>query len=233
MKKRKAEDERLDRLVQQSLQALKVSEAEIAEVSNSPDLYRRVRLRIAAKRSQRDSGRALLATAQTRLASMAAMFGARRRLRWTFAAAAMIVLLAGAATLWLRSIERERITSESRAAREIKSDLASNRSESGKSEPGGGESKIGREISTRPASSRTRHAARRLADQAEITTDYLPLTYLPDAAPDSGQVVRVRIARSALLAMGLPMDVERAGEMVKADVVIGDDGLARAIRFVQ
>jgi hypothetical protein len=29
------------------------------------------------------------------------------------------------------------------------------------------------------------------------------------------------------------MNVERAGELVKADVVIGDDGLARAIRFIQ
>jgi hypothetical protein len=32
--------------------------------------------------------------------------------------------------------------------------------------------------------------------------------------------------------MGLPMNVDRNKEMVKADVVVGDDGLARAIRFV-
>jgi hypothetical protein len=32
--------------------------------------------------------------------------------------------------------------------------------------------------------------------------------------------------------MGLPLHVERANETVKADIVVGDDGLARAIRLV-
>jgi hypothetical protein len=32
--------------------------------------------------------------------------------------------------------------------------------------------------------------------------------------------------------MGLPLHVERASETVKADIVVGDDGLARAIRLV-
>jgi hypothetical protein len=31
----------------------------------------------------------------------------------------------------------------------------------------------------------------------------------------------------------LPMDMERAAERIKADVVVGNDGLARAIRFVR
>ena len=30
----------------------------------------------------------------------------------------------------------------------------------------------------------------------------------------------------------LPVNYERAGERVKADVLLGDDGIARAIRFV-
>jgi hypothetical protein len=43
----------------------------------------------------------------------------------------------------------------------------------------------------------------------------------------------MNVPRSALIAMGFPMNVDRAGELVKADVFVGDDGLARAIRFVQ
>ncbi len=50
---------------------------------------------------------------------------------------------------------------------------------------------------------------------------------------DHGRLVRVRLPRSSLRAFGLPMNEERALEMVKADVVLGEDGLARAIRFVQ
>jgi hypothetical protein len=33
--------------------------------------------------------------------------------------------------------------------------------------------------------------------------------------------------------MGLPVNIEHYGERVKADVVLGDDGVARAIRFVR
>ena len=71
------------------------------------------------------------------------------------------------------------------------------------------------------------------ADDAEITTDYIPLTYVAGAtAMESGQVVRVMMTRSSLLAYGLPVNLERDDEKIKADLVVGDDGLARAIRFV-
>jgi len=69
---------------------------------------------------------------------------------------------------------------------------------------------------------------------AEVATDFLPLTYIADSAQmDSAHVVRVKMPRSALVSFGLPMNYERASELVKADVLIGDDGLARAIRFIQ
>jgi len=68
----------------------------------------------------------------------------------------------------------------------------------------------------------------------EIATDFLPLVGVNNfAAQDGGQLVRVELPRSALLAFGLPMNIERADEPVKADVFVGQDGLARAIRFVR
>lgn len=71
------------------------------------------------------------------------------------------------------------------------------------------------------------------AQNNEVVTDYIPLTYLNDStAFDSGLVVRVQVPRSTLISMGLPMNVENSAELVKADVVVGDDGVARAIRFV-
>lgn len=73
-----------------------------------------------------------------------------------------------------------------------------------------------------------------VAGDNETVTDYIPLTYLADAtAVESGIVVRVELSRSALVAMGLPVNVERTDSRVKADVVVGDDGVARAVRFVQ
>jgi hypothetical protein len=69
---------------------------------------------------------------------------------------------------------------------------------------------------------------------SDIATDFIPLTYGASLdAMDGGHVVRVELPRTALAQFGLPVNVERAAEPVKADVLMGDDGLARAIRFVR
>lgn len=70
--------------------------------------------------------------------------------------------------------------------------------------------------------------------EVEIATDFFPLVNRESLNQlDSGQLVRVELPRSALMSFGLPMNMERAGERIKADVVVGEDGLARAIRFVR
>jgi hypothetical protein len=69
---------------------------------------------------------------------------------------------------------------------------------------------------------------------AEVVTDFMPVGYASAAnMQDGGQLVRLELPRSALVAFGLPMNVNRYDEKVKADVFFGADGMARAIRFVQ
>jgi hypothetical protein len=69
---------------------------------------------------------------------------------------------------------------------------------------------------------------------AQNNGEYLPLTYMSRAsAMDSGTVVRVELSRSALASLGLPLNFEGSGDSIRAEVVIGDDGVARAIRLVQ
>jgi len=71
------------------------------------------------------------------------------------------------------------------------------------------------------------------ADEDSIATEFMPLTQGGELSnADGGQIVRVEMPRSALVSFGLPMNMERARERVKADVVLGHDGVARAIRFV-
>ncbi len=51
--------------------------------------------------------------------------------------------------------------------------------------------------------------------------------------PSQGmQVLRVRIPRTRLQALGLPVSIDHLEERVLADVVVGDDGVARAVRLV-
>ncbi|HEY6119324.1 MAG TPA: hypothetical protein VIV66_05155 [Pyrinomonadaceae bacterium] len=68
----------------------------------------------------------------------------------------------------------------------------------------------------------------------EIATEFLPLGYGNALnLQDGGQIVRVEMPRSTLASFGLPVNTNRVSELVKADLLIGADGSARAIRFVQ
>jgi hypothetical protein len=73
------------------------------------------------------------------------------------------------------------------------------------------------------------------SNEAERVTEFISLVAdAPAATPlESGQLVRVQLPRAALASLGLPLNVERGNEPVKADVLLGGDGLARAIRFVR
>ena len=69
----------------------------------------------------------------------------------------------------------------------------------------------------------------------EVTTEFLPLLY--SSIPASHvQMVRLAVPRAALASFGLaPLEAfDRASTgTVLADVLVGDDGLARAVRFVR
>jgi hypothetical protein len=70
---------------------------------------------------------------------------------------------------------------------------------------------------------------------AEVTTDFMPLAY--SSVPSTNlQVVRLAVPRTALVSFGLtpPEPLDRTfTDTVLADVLVGDDGLARAVRFVR
>ena len=68
----------------------------------------------------------------------------------------------------------------------------------------------------------------------EIATDFMPFGYLNTSTlQEGGQIIRVELPRSTLMSFGLPVNMDRYHEKVKADVFIGVDGLAHAIRFVK
>ena len=68
---------------------------------------------------------------------------------------------------------------------------------------------------------------------SEIATGFFPLSYggTPNLQ-EGGQLWRVELPRAAVARFGLPVNIERASERVKADVLVGVDGLAQAIRFI-
>jgi len=70
-------------------------------------------------------------------------------------------------------------------------------------------------------------------DEDAAREDFIPLPNAEQVGEsDDLNVVRVEVPRSAMLAVGLPVSADRASELVEADVMLGPDGIARAVRFV-
>ena len=70
-------------------------------------------------------------------------------------------------------------------------------------------------------------------DQAGWDGGFIPLPNVEQlAANEPGDVVRVEVPRSAMIAVGFEVSPERAAEPVQAEVMFGPDGVARAVRFL-
>lgn len=67
--------------------------------------------------------------------------------------------------------------------------------------------------------------------KTETKTDFIALSY--SSAADSGQIVRVKVPSSMMVSLGVTTESEQQSKLVNAEVVIGDDGMARAIRFIK
>ena len=87
-------------------------------------------------------------------------------------------------------------------------------------------------LAMRPASQST--SADMPVVTRELVTEFFPLAY-SNVPARGGYVVRMQVPRGALERFGADSFAPRGSNSstVLADVVIGDDGLARAVRFVR
>ena len=88
--------------------------------------------------------------------------------------------------------------------------------------------------STRPAQRSlvsNRKAQEPRSKSQETKTDFIALSYARN--PDSGQIVRVKVPSSMMVTVGLVQTVEKPTDLIDAEVLVGDDGLTHAIRFIR
>jgi hypothetical protein len=170
---------------------------------------------------------------------------------WLVAVAAMLLVALGVAAMWWRSESPQQTVAEKTPSKRVETpivpaDPGGPQESLGPTQPGSQhvQYRAGNEAPKRPApkankrNSVTRKPEAQLANHAtsEIATDFMPLSggdMNTVVLQDGGQIIRVRLRRSELLRFGFPVNMERYNENVKADVLVGVDGLARAIRFVQ
>jgi hypothetical protein len=73
----------------------------------------------------------------------------------------------------------------------------------------------------------------REAGQDEVASEFVPLTpAMDEKAIENGLIVRLEVPRSKLIAMGLPLHLE-GQENINTEVVMGENGVAYAIRVVR
>jgi len=68
----------------------------------------------------------------------------------------------------------------------------------------------------------------------EVASDFYVIPYSEPLRPDErADVFRVEMPRANMAIFGLPLPGGRLDSRIKADVVTGEDGVARAVRFVR
>ncbi len=73
------------------------------------------------------------------------------------------------------------------------------------------------------------------AQQVRYESNFYAVSYAgdPHETERGGRIVRVDIPRSTLFALGVDIPLENEAEVVKADLLVGPDGVTRGIRVVE
>src|SRR5262249_10026593 len=224
---------------EQSLIHTEVCDRCAARLAEERDLLARVRAVVAEMAGEEPPARVdalLLAAfrAQTSATASSTVIPAQGRAgrwsSWKFAAVAagILILISAMAIIWESTSSRvpqrdERVVAPSPVT-----------TPGPQAEPPVGRDQLADERPKNLPKRIRRHASVKSQDEAEVVTQFFPLREGEDLTTlDSLQVVRVELPGSALGEVGLPVNPETVNEPVKADVVLGQDGLARAIRFVR
>jgi hypothetical protein len=136
---------------------------------------------------------------------------------WALAGAAVLV---GAVSRWNWRLERPAVQTQSASSP-------------------GKDGSLSNPSAATTTTSRATNADNSPKDSADDTTliadnDAEDFTLLPGSLPQEtgdGAVVRVRLQRGALGALGLPVNEARAGEWIQVDLLVGQDGQPQAVRL--
>lgn len=227
-------EEKLDRFAKEIARGIILTDEEVDEIAESPRIWRQVQSRIHEEKARHEKQR----------------FFVRR---WQFAAIgafATLVLAVGA--FWISNVSKQEIAAVQKekvatiinqktdSPFEAKPETTNQKAAIVDIERKKSKVRVERKLAqtalkSEPANSfvaerkplRTKKPA---VQKTEIATDFIALSYLP--ATESGQIVRVKVPRSMLVSLGVTTNVEKPSELVNAEVIVGDDGGTRAIRFL-
>ena len=231
--KKEITDEQIDQLLRQVFVDAAVNNEEVEAIADSPQLWWAVQREIAARKAPRSMpwppvanwlrviGFAVPVSAAVIIAILTFAFRLTSNvteqagLRQNDLPQTSIIASEEPSELAARSTNTVNVTSPTRSA--TTPGKATRRSQS--------LSAVGK---ARPAVTSTQAVTDKVD---EIKTDFIALSYARN--PESGQIVRVRVPSSMKVQLGIASSVDNPSDLVDAEVIVGDDGLTRAIRFIR
>ena len=223
MSKRRLQPDELDRIGKTLLSHDAISEAEIDNIVSSPFLYSAVRNRMISEAMETRSG-----------------FGFARYL--VFAGSSMAVVFSVfVAVAFFRSEPKQVVVVEQPKVVNIMSSTKPDSIAQTSQQPLPTEPLIERVNNKRRVSQAQTIDYRKPQVRSQRTqaampeVEFFPVTYTGDLNETvrGGRVVRVEMSRSSLFAMGLNIPLENGSETVKADLLIGPDGVTRGVRLAR
>jgi len=225
MNRHELQPDELDKIGTKLIASTVLNEGEVDRIADSPFLYSSVKARISSD---------IHATGNP--------FGFVRRLALDFGSLFVVIGIAAVGLFVFRG-ENTMISKRSAPVQiaQIDEPVRYSKSETGDmdSVPGvvmSEEKRNARQIQN-ASFSRTEHRnyTRRKATPPPVEPDleFYPLLYTGDPKENTsgGRVLQVEMSRSSLFAMGFNIPIENGAELVKADLLVGEDGVARAIRL--
>jgi hypothetical protein len=80
---------------------------------------------------------------------------------------------------------------------------------------------------------RVHRAPRGRSNTVERVSSFVPVRYGKPVEPGEPlQMIRIQLPQAELIRLGIPVPPDASRALIQADVLLGEDGLAKAIRFV-
>lgn len=237
MRKQRLQKEELDQIGRKLLEKARISNEEIEEIVAAPQLFDAVKLRIK--------------TGEPKSKSFSGNW--RNSSLWTWqkifaasAAAALFVFGAIGFVFIGKSLQMDEqaalvpeIQTESEAVAPIFEDFSETRQAENpeiKLRITAKKNFVKKESVRKPKPERKTPAVKRPGQsEMELLRDFYALNYVgnPNETGEALRIVRAEISPSALFALGVNVPIENTKEKIKTDLLVGSDGVARAIRFVK
>ena len=233
MIKKDLQTEQLDRIARKLLETTKIQPAEIERISGSPTLFESVKSRINSEQTAREAEETMRWS----------LFAPNRRI--TGAAFAAFAILALTIFGLVESAKPDLTGQILASVPEIQTSIVKTvapvidpvlpEPTIDKISHTGGRINATKKIITETPDKKPKPVNKPLKIQKENVSEFYALTYTGNSieTEENLHIVRVELPRSSLFALGVNIQLENEPGKIKTDLLVGSDGVTRAIRFVK